>query len=103
MTGSRVRPRAEIVATLNSRGKNRGLHFDVEMDRYCGKRHQVRKVVTQIIDEGTGRMLQMKNPCIMLDGVICMGDYSEQRLLCPRSIPPYWRPAWLEKMPNVDG
>jgi hypothetical protein len=32
-------------------------------------------------------MMQMKNLCIVLDGVICRGKYSEKRLLCPRAFP----------------
>jgi hypothetical protein len=37
----------------------------------------------------------MKNPCIVLDGIICEGAYNAS---CPRSIPAYWREVWLDKI-----
>jgi hypothetical protein len=58
----------------------------------------VKKLVKQIIHEPTGRMMPMKNPCVVLDGVICKSEYSDRRLMCPRAITPYWRPIWLEKV-----
>ena len=42
-------------------------------------------------------MLQMKEPCIMLDGVVCNSEYSEGRLMCPRAIHSYWREIWLDR------
>jgi len=95
----RIRPRAEIVATLSETSKNRGLMFDPEMERYCGSTHRVRSIITRIIDEKTGAMIDMKQPCIVLQDVYCKSDYSKQRLMCPRAIVSYWRPLWLEKLP----
>ncbi len=43
-------------------------------------------------------MLQMKEPCITLDGVVCTSQYNACRLLCPRAIRPYWREIWLERV-----
>jgi hypothetical protein len=94
----RIRPQAQIVSTLNVASKNRGMLFDPELARYCGGTYRVRSVITQIIDERSGRMLQMKQPCITLDGVVCLSDYSNKRLMCPRAIVSYWRPLWLEKV-----
>jgi hypothetical protein len=98
--GERVRIKAkeEIVKTIDESGNNRGLRFDVEMSPYCGRVATVRRSVTMIIDELTGRMRQMKQPCIILQDVVCNGDYSECRLLCPRRIPSYWREIWLERI-----
>jgi len=83
-------------------GKNRGLSFDVEMSRYCGGVGTVRSSVTRMIDEMTGQMRRMKQPCIMLEGVVCNAEYSECRLMCPRAIPSYWREIWLDKV-GVEG
>lgn len=94
----RVKPYEEILATLDTRNKNRGLFFDAEMVPYCGKTYRVLKRVTQILDEKTGRMLEMKNPCIILDDVYCRSRYSECRLFCPRAIYSYWREIWLERV-----
>ena len=91
----RIKPAAAIAATLDERGKNRGLSFDREMMPFCGQVFTVRSSVTRIIDEPTGRMIQMKQPCIMLEGVVCNAEYSECRLLCPRAIPSYCaRSGW---------
>jgi hypothetical protein len=94
----RIKPAAEILPTLNLRGKNRGLTFDPEMTPYCGSTYQVRGVVRRLIDEPTGRMLEMQNPCIALEGVVCNSEYSEKRFMCPRGILSYWRPIWLDKI-----
>src|SRR5206468_2983049 len=51
-----------------------------------------------IVDEKTGKMMHFKNPCIILDGVVCQSRYSECRLFCPRSIYSYWREIWLERI-----
>jgi len=96
----RVRSRSEIQETLNTRRTNRGLSFDPEMAAYCGHVARVRRSVTQIIDEETGSMRRMGNPCVTLEGVLCKAEYSTCRLLCPRAIPPYWREIWLERVPE---
>lgn len=95
----RIKTQAEIEETLNSRSRNRGLTFDFEeMAVYCGRIVRVKKAVTKIIEEPTGKMLLMKEPCIMLDGVVCNSEYARTRLNCPRAIPSYWREVWLEKV-----
>jgi hypothetical protein len=95
----RIKAQTEIEQTLNRNGKNRGLSFDPEeMTPYCGRVVKVRKLVTKIIDELTGKMLHMKQPCIMLDGVVCNAEYAPCRLNCPRAIPSYWREIWLERV-----
>ena len=93
----RVRSDEEIARTLNRSGKNRGLWFDREMRPYCGGTYQVKARIERFIDERTGRMIQIKTDCFQLDGVVCTGDYSYGRWLCPRAIPPYWREAWLTR------
>ena len=95
----RVKSYPEILATVNTENQNRGLFFDAEMVPYCGRIYRVRKRVSRIVDEKTGAMLDMKHPCIMLEDVVCQSRYSTCRMLCPRSIYPYWREIWLERAP----
>jgi len=95
-----VKSQDEILATVNARNRNRGLSFDAEMVPYCGGVFRVASRVTQIIDEPTGKMVRMKSDCIILEGVVCTSKYSDKRLFCPRSIPPFWRETWLRR---VDG
>jgi hypothetical protein len=93
----RVRPAAEIARTLSVNNKNRGMWFDAEQLEYCERSFQVRRRVRQIVNEHTGEMLPMQNPCITLEGSLCSGAFSEHRLLCPRAITGYWREAWLAR------
>jgi hypothetical protein len=95
----RIKAQTEIEQTLGRDGKNRGLSFDPEeMAPYCGRIATVQKSVTKIIDEPTGKMLHMKQPCIMLEGVVCNAEYARYRLNCPRAFPSYWRELWLERV-----
>jgi len=98
----RIKPYKEILSTLDTRDRNRGLYFDAEEVPYCGGTYRVLKRVTKIVNERTGKMHEMKNPCFILDSVICQSRYSECRLFCPRSIYSYWRGIWLERVePNA--
>lgn len=92
-----IKPYKEILTTLDSRNRNRGLFFDAEEVPYCGGTYRVQKRVTKIINERTGKMREMKTPSVILDSVICESRYSECRLFCPRSIYSYWREIWLER------
>jgi hypothetical protein len=89
-----VKSREEILGTLDSKNRNRGLLFDSEMLRYCEGTFKVLKRVNQIVDEKTGKTLKMKSPCIILEGVACVSEYHR---LCPRAIYHYWREGWLRR------
>lgn len=90
-----VRTKEEIAATLNN-GRNRGLWFDRDMIRFCGRPAMVRKRVSRVIHEGTGRMAVMKTSCLMLENVIATGEFLR---LCPQHEYIFWREAWLRR-PN---
>jgi len=92
-----VKSHDEILNTVDSSNKNRGMYWDAELVPYCGGTYQVLKRVTKLIDEKTGRMVAMKTPCIILDGVVCQARYSPCRMFCPKSMYPYWREVWLER------
>ncbi len=94
----RVKSKEEIIATLDKNNRNRGLFFDCEMLPYCGGLYRVLRRVNHIIDEKTGKMMDMKYPCIVLEGVICKSDYHR---LCPKAIFSYWRENWLERVVDV--
>ena len=91
----RVKSKEAIVATLDINNRNRGMTFDAEMLKYCGRQARVLRRVNRIIDEPTGKMMELRNPCIILEEVICTSDYHR---LCPRGIYPYWREIWLERV-----
>jgi len=93
----RVKSHEEILRTLNTANRNRGLFFDAELVPYCGGIYRVLRRVTKILDEKTGKMQEMKNPCIVLDSVVCQSRYSACRMFCPRGIYSYWHEIWLER------
>ena len=92
-----VRSPTEIAPTLDANGRNLGLGWDRELAPYCGGTFRVQDRVQRIIDERTGRMIQISRDCIVLDGVVCSGEHSVGRWFCARQIPPYWREAWLRR------
>jgi hypothetical protein len=95
--GDRVRIKSKdaIQETLNANLLNRGMGFDEEMVRFCGREARVERRVQRVIDEKTGRLVHMKNPCIVLEGLVCEGAYNAN---CPRAWICFWREVWLERI-----
>jgi hypothetical protein len=89
-----IRSHDEILATLDTEGRNRGLGFDADMVGYCGQPRIVQRRLEVRIDERTGRLVRMRNPCLVLDGVVCDGHHHR---FCPRGVDQYWREAWLRR------
>lgn len=90
-----VKSREEIFATLDRNQQNRGLRFDAEALRYCGRRARVARRVTKIIDDPTGKMIHIPGDCIVLEGFVCLADWHQN---CPRAIDQYWREIWLRRV-----
>jgi hypothetical protein len=91
----RIKPKAQIEETLNADLLNRGMGFDGEMARFCGREAVVQRRVTQVIDEKTRRMVHLKTPSVVLDGLVCEGAYSST---CPRGWICFWREIWLDRV-----
>ncbi|WP_280154010.1 hypothetical protein [Piscinibacter sp. XHJ-5] len=95
-----VKSPKEIQATITRSGFNRGMRYDMEMAKYSGERHRVQMRVSRLINEQTGKMMQMKSACIQLEDVYCRAECTPMRLACPRASNTYWREIWLRR---VDG
>jgi hypothetical protein len=94
----RVKPFDEIMSTLDTDNKNRGMGFDTgEMGMHCGKALQVDQRILKIINDRTGKMIVFKEPTVTLKDIYCSGERSNVRKFCPRAITPYWREIWLER------
>jgi hypothetical protein len=93
-----VRSADEIATTLDASGKTRGLWFDTEMLPYCGGIFRVEERIERIVDEHSGRMLELSSDCFVLEGVVCSGERSRRRWFCGREITSYWREAWLRRV-----
>ena len=95
----RVKSLSEITATCDKSKKNRGMTPLIRT--WCpivGKTFQILKRVTRILNEKTGKLEHMKNPCIILDSVVCQARYCDNRLFCPREVYSFWREIWLERV-----
>lgn len=90
-----IRSHDEVIETLDRNGCNRGLAFDLDMVPFCGGRATVDRRVETRIDETTGKLVHLRNPCLVLDGVACRGRYHR---FCPRALDMYWREAWLRRL-----
>lgn len=93
-----IKSQDEIRSTTDVHGRTRGLSFDREMTIYCNGQYRVLRRVEKIINEKTGEMKKMKNDCIILEGVICTGQYGHKNRLCPRTSYPFWREIWLKRV-----
>ncbi len=92
--GNRVRvlSRQQVAETLDVHNRNRGLWFDRDMIKHCGGRYTVARRVARIIDDTTGKMLEMKTPCIVLEGADASGEFLH---FCPQEERIFWREGWL--------
>jgi hypothetical protein len=92
-----VKSAEEIAATITTDGFNRGMRYDIEMLKYSGGKYRVQMRVDRLINEQTGKMMQMKTPSIQLESVFCRGECTSKRLGCPRATNIYWRETWLRR------
>jgi hypothetical protein len=91
----RVKPKRDIVRTLDVRYRNRGLWFDGEMLRHCGGTYRVALRVERLLDERSGRLVALSNPCIVLEGVRASGEYQS---FAAQAEAIFWREIWLERV-----
>jgi hypothetical protein len=103
----RVKSRAQIVETLDQKGRNRGMVICHEMTKCCGREAEVRYRVDRLIDERTGTMLKLSDT-VTLKNVGRNERLSEECLCydqlgdCPRGELMYWREIWLERVNRND-
>jgi hypothetical protein len=88
-----VKSKEEILATLDAKGRNRGLGFGAEMLKYSGKRYRVLKRVDIVVNEETGKLRQISNT-VILEGVTCDGTAHGE---CRRNCYCLWREIWLKR------
>jgi len=94
-----VKSLAEIMDTLDEKGRNKGLHFCSEMLKYCGKKFKVKARTDKLISEGTGKMQEIPRTVTLENVFTDSAHYAFGG--CPRSEFLYWREIWL-KRPSED-
>jgi hypothetical protein len=87
----------EISLTLDNKGRNKGLYFMPEMERFCGKRSKVFKKVVTIKLEESGELRKLRIPSVFLEGVYCDGKFQGN---CDRACFHFWREDWLKRIPE---
>jgi hypothetical protein len=90
-----VRSIDEISLTLDEKRKYKGLFFMPEMEKFCGKKFKVFKIVKIIKLESTGEIRKLKTPSVFLEGAYCNGERHEG---CDRSCFHFWKEAWLKRI-----
>ena len=89
-----VKSEREILVTLDTNGRNRGLLWMRGMKDYCGKTYRVLRRVETILLESNGKLRKMRNT-VLLEGVMCDGS---EFYGCDRSCFQYWREVWLRRV-----
>lgn len=95
----RIRPKEEIMKTLDGWRRYRGCRFMDEMWQYCGGTYKVLKRVNYMLDERSMKMKKCKN-MVILNGLMCNGSWPFEE--CDRSCYFFWKEAWLEKVDCID-
>ena len=90
-----VKPLEEILATLDAKGRNRGLQFDLLLSPYCRRKYRVRERLDRMIMEPLGEMREVHNT-VTLEGMTCQCTYTAVGG-CPREELVYWREIWLKR------
>jgi hypothetical protein len=91
-----VKPVSEILATLDAKGRNRGLQFDLLLNSYCRRQYRVRQRLDRMIMESSGEMRSVQNT-VTLEGTTCLCAYVAVGG-CPRQELVYWREIWLKRV-----
>ncbi len=88
-----VRSAEEMLATLDSSGRLKGMALMPQMLGYAGQRFKVYKKMERILIENTGEIRRLKNT-VLLEGNMCDGYQGA----CDKSCFYFWREAWLRKV-----
>jgi hypothetical protein len=90
---ARVRPLAEIRATLDWLGKRDGLMFMPEMERWCGGVFRVTRRVQRVFE--CESHTRPRSPIYILDGLQCSGAVLAKKGPCDRRCSILWHADWL--------
>ena len=89
----KIKSYPEIAATLNSKGKLKGLSFLTGMKPYCGEIATVEREPLYLPDHGGKKLQKCKNI------VICKNLYCDgTNIRCDRACLYYWKKDWLKEV-----
>jgi hypothetical protein len=90
---ARVRDPSEIAAGLDLRGRRDGLTFMPEMAACAGRRVQIARQITQVLEHD--RWASPPKPIYVLEGLCCSGEGRGASGPCDRACPLLWHEDWL--------
>jgi hypothetical protein len=90
-----IKSEAEIVRTLDSLARTRGLSCDRGMRTYCGGTYRVSHRLDRMISEATGELRPVQST-VVLEGLHCLCWWNHVGG-CPREDFMYWREVWLDR------
>ncbi len=93
----KIKKYRDILETVDDKLINRGMAFHPEMATHCEKSFRVSQRLKKIMNEKTGQLMELKNECLVLEGLYCVGHFTKP-IYCPRATYPYWREIWLERI-----
>lgn len=88
-----VKPMQDILSTLDSQGKLRGLAFLPGMYPFCGRQFKVLRRMETIYQEESSQVRRLRNTVLLAD-VQCDGLLMK----CDRLCYLFWREAWLKRV-----
>ncbi len=91
----KVRPKEEILGTLDPFSELKGCAFLAEMHQYCGTQQRVFKSMERFMDERDYKVKKTKG-LVLLENNFCSGTPVFGK--CDRSCFLFWREEWLEKI-----
>ncbi len=95
-----VRPKQEILATLDSRSRLEGMPFQPEMLVYCGRRFRVGKVAHKTCDTVNKTGSRRVARAVHLEGLRCDGGAHGG---CQAGCLLFWKEAWLQRADRPGG
>jgi len=95
----RVKPLSDIKATLDSSGCLEGMPFMAEMERFCGQRGRVFRIVDKVYDYGGKKDFRRSRDLVLLHGLRCDGSAHGE---CQAGCYLLWKTAWLAPTPRGD-
>jgi hypothetical protein len=74
-----------------------GCLFTEQMQRYCGERYEILKVVSSIFNEHKQRTFKTKSALYILENLICDGNADDFPHKCDHACFLLWHEDWLER------
>ena len=92
----KIKPREEILKSLDINHKLDGCLFTDQMWEYCGKTYNVLKVINSLFDEHKKRSFKLCFPFYLLDTLYCNGQYTDSTNKCDHGCLLIWHEGWLD-------